>query len=459
VSLSGVLSGHSRALRVIRRLGLTKLASVMHRMAGAAAWTVAAAGFSRGAGLVYAIIIARLIGKEEAGEFAMVQNTGTLLLTLTGSGLHTIAAKELAQRDEVGRATAPVIASITRAAWLAGLAGCLALVLAGDWIVTALFGAANLASATRFGGGLIVLFGTLLAARTGALLGMNRFRSIALSHLVTGVFGLLGVWSGAMLAGVTGAAIGLGASSAVGYVVLQKAISVAGRSQRGPLESEKSRELARSLAMLGLCYGIYAAGNWFAMSSLARSSHGFADVALFAVANQWQTAILFVPSALSFVLLPRLSGLIGRGDRGMFRDTFAATLVVNVLLAVVGILVVVLLAPAILALYGPAFRGGEPTVYAMAIASIPVTVANLTSQALFAKGMMRASALAQMTYGVAIVALAAWLIPAAGAFGLAVATAGAHCCLALGNALALTAANREGSSRRSNARYGAGPHE
>jgi len=211
--------------------------------------------------------------------------------------------------------------------------------------------------------------------------------------------------------------------------------------------------------MLGVCHGIYAAGNWFAMSSLARSPHGFADVALFAVANQWQTAILFVPSALSFVLLPRLSGLIGRGDRDMFRDTFAATLVVNVMLAVVGILVVVLLAPAILALYGPAFRGGEPAVYAMALAAVPVAVANLTSQALFAKGMMRASALTQMAYGVTIVALAACLIPAAGAFGLAVATAGAHCCLALGNALALAVANRQGVARRLNARHEVKPHE
>lgn len=439
------------ASRPIGVLGLRNLTAAVDRLAAGAAWTAIGAVFSRGAPLLYAIIIARSLGREAAGEFAMVQSTGAAVLTLTGPGLHTVATRVFAQQREAGVDTAFSVGQIIRSAWTMGLIGAVALALAAGWTATHILGAGQLASATRTGGGLMVLFGTLSTVCAGALLGLHRFRSIAAANFVTGAIGVAGVSCGAIFGGVTGAALGLAVSYAAGYLVLRKALPKASSAQPPPRDSEGMQQFMRSSVLLGAAYAINGASNWAAMSGLARSSHGYADVALFAVANQWQTAILFIPSAFSIVLLPRLSGLLWRRDGPALRQTLAATLLVNVVLACAGIVVVVLCAQGLLRLYGPAFVGGEATIYAMAIASIPVTVANLTSQVMYAQGLMVGSLCAQTSYAAALLMLSGWLISDAGAFGLAVATAGAHCALIGANVVAI-ALDRRAARRAAKAR-------
>jgi peptidoglycan biosynthesis protein MviN/MurJ (putative lipid II flippase) len=80
----------------------------------------------------------------------------------------------------------------------------------------------------------------------------------------------------------------------------------------------------------------------------------------------------------------------------------------------------------------------------MAFGSVPVIFANLTSQVLYARAMLRAAVWSQLMYGIAVLALASWLIPESGACGLALATAFAHCVLAAGNVMAIAADWRSG---------------
>ena len=87
----------------------------------------------------------------------------------------------------------------------------------------------------------------------------------------------------------------------------------------------------------------------------------------------------------------------------------------------------------------------------MAIASIPVTVANLTSQVMYAQGLIVGSLCAQTSYAAALLILSGWLITDAGAFGLAVATASAHCVL-IGANVAAIALNRRAARRAAKTR-------
>lgn len=426
----------------MKRLDTGKFRAVVDGMASGAAWSAIGAIFSRGALMLYAVIIARCLGKEAAGYFSIVQSTGLLVLSLTAPGLHTAATKELARRNETDTANGAIVSSIVRAAWLMGLLGGGALFVSGDLIVTKILNVPALAVATSVGGGLIVLFGTLAGVCGGALVGLHRFRPIAMANFASGAVGLVVVSLGAVAGGVTGAVIGLAVTYTVNYILLRRALPANAARSEVERDMRNAAQLIRASLPLVVSYSIYGLSNWLAVCILGRSAHSYGAVASFAVGNQWQTAILFLPSALSLALLPRLTGLLSLGDATRFRHTFAVTLAANLGLASVGVVLVTVCARLVLRLYGPEFAGGEPILYAMALGSIPVVLANLTSQVVYAKAMMRAAVSTQVAYGVVLVALAAWLVPSFGALGLALATVGGHCALAVGNALAIVAARR-----------------
>jgi len=421
-----------------------RLFTALNGMASGAVWTAIAAVFARGAPLLYSIIIARSLGKEAAGQFSIVHTTGLLVIALTGPGLHTVATKELARRHGGGDAGQRLVASVMRAAWLMGVVGSCALVLAADWIVANVLGNSALASAIRFGGGFVVLFGTLAAVGNGALLGLHRFRSIAAANFISGAVGLVAVSVGALGAGVTGASLGLAGAYAANYLMLRRGLEVRTQGESSQDAVIGTRRWIHMSLPLSVSYGIYGGANWLAIAALGRSTHGYGAVAMFSVGNQWQTAILFLPTALSAVLLPRLSRLLSMEDSAGFDHTFRAALLTNIGLGVIGMLVVIVCAQLLLTLYGPEFRGGETTLRIMALASIPVICSNLTSQVLYARGMLRASIWTQLSYAVALIGLALWLVPTYGSLGLALATAGGHCVLAVANGTAIAAARIRG---------------
>jgi O-antigen/teichoic acid export membrane protein len=427
-----VVEAKTQGVGLVNRARIARLFTPLSGMTSGAVWTAIAAIFARGAPLLYSIVIARSLGKEVAGQFSIVQSTAMLVVGLTGPGLHTVATKELAGRDAGGGGQSLVVSAI-RAAWLMGLVGSAALVLAADWIAANVLGGSTLAAAIRLGGSLVVLFGTLVAVGNGVLLGLHRFRPIAEANFVSGTVGLVAVSLGAIAAGVTGAVIGLGGAYAANYFMLRRGFGVRtqGRPARDAIVGTR-RWIQMSLP-LSVSYGIYGVANWLAIAALGRSAHGYGAVAVFYVGNQWQTAILFLPTALSVVLLPRLSRLLSLEDSAGFHHTFGVTLLTNIGLGIAGVLVVVICAQPLLTLYGPEFRDGEATLRVMALGSIPVIVSNLTSQVLYARGMLRAAMWIQVPYTLALMALAVWLIPAHGALGLALANAGAHCVLAIAN--------------------------
>jgi len=414
------------------------MTGLLNGMTSGAVWMAIAAIFARGAPLLYSIIIARTLGKEAAGQFSIVQNTGLLVLALTAPGLHTVATKEFAQRNAKGGIGKSQVGSVMLAAWLMGLIGSAALVLTADWIVAkVLLSDSALTVAIRIGGGLLVLFGTVSAVGSGALIGLQRLRSIATAQFISGAVGVAAVSLGAAVAGVTGALVGFSAAYAVNYLMLQRGLGARAYASTLGADIAQVRHWVLMALPLSVSYGITAAGNWLTISALGRSAHGFGAVAMFSVGNQWQTAILFLPTALSVVLLPRLSRLLALRDAASFQHTFGAVLLTSLGLGIGGVFVVVICARPLLALYGPEFRDGETILRVIALGAIPVIFSNVTSQVLYARGMLRASIWTQLPYAAALVALALWLIPRYGALGLALATAGAHCVLAIANGTAV----------------------
>jgi len=99
-----------------------------YRLAKGALWSLAGSLISRGLGLVSAILVGRMLGKQEYGELGIIQNTIGMFGTLAGFGMGLTANKYVAEfkRPEPARA-GRIIALASATAWISS--GIMAVVL------------------------------------------------------------------------------------------------------------------------------------------------------------------------------------------------------------------------------------------------------------------------------------------------------------------------------------------
>ena len=63
---------------------------------------------------------------------------------------------------------------------------------------------------------------------------------------------------------------------------------------------------------------------WFTNTMLVNQPSGYAEMGVLNAANQWRTAILFLPGLIGQVVLPLLSSLQGTRDRASAPEFFSA---------------------------------------------------------------------------------------------------------------------------------------
>jgi len=157
------------------------------RYLGAVTWSIAGLGVSRGATFLASMFTARLLGAESFGGFAIVQSTVSVAAAFAGAGLGVTASRYLAEF----RASNP-----ERAGRLLGLASAVALIsgaaLAFSTFTSAPFIAGHVLHAPALLlplriASLLVLFTALNGYQTGALAGLEAFRTMAMVNLCSGV--------------------------------------------------------------------------------------------------------------------------------------------------------------------------------------------------------------------------------------------------------------------------------
>ena len=121
-----------------------------------------------------------------------------------------------------------------------------------------------------------------------------------------------------------------------------------------------------------LTMALWSLGSWIASALLVRQPDGLAEMGLLAAANQWFSALMFVPGVLTQVLLPTYSERLA-GDRPAEAGNLAlrSALIITLCIApVVGLLMA--LSPWIATLYGPEFATGG-AVFAVAFLAAATT--------------------------------------------------------------------------------------
>ena len=242
----------------------------------------------------------------------------------------------------------------------------------------------------RFGA--ILLFFTIIdAVQTGTLAGFEDFKSIAINTFISNVGEVILMLIGAYYYNVIGAVVGFG----LGYVILffLNVDSIKKNIQRDRLQINMK---SVSIQDLGILYRfsipatlsslMVAPAFWFVRSLLVRQG-GFSEMGLYEVADQWKIIILFIPSAISQIVLPILSNIVGKKDSNSFWNVLKYNIYLNIVVSFVLVMFVVLASNYILKFYGTEFSDNRPIII-LAFSTIFTSISCVVGLAISSKAKM-----------------------------------------------------------------------
>lgn len=387
--------------------------AVVTRFGSDAMWSTAGNVAMQGLSFCTTLVVARLLTKDEFGQYALFLTSLTLLGTLSDMGLGcTISTTTAELRDSSPEKLGKRIAA---AYWIAG--GLVAVICA---VLAALSGW-NLGVLPPGGGPLYLglaaatlCVNTVSTLQMAELAGYQGFRALAVAQIVRGVALLplcvaAAVWM--KLAGVIAAS-----ATAMALSVLMQRSALAGERRRRSVRIRGSsdwRELRTALAYSWPVFVVNvanAAGNWGSNISVAVSHPaGVAAVAEFGAAAQVRNMILFLPNIVGQVLMPTVAGLKARRAAegwSLARLAVASATGVAAVLAAGAIV----LRGEIAGLFGSQYREASATVALLAIGGVICVMQSTLCYALIGYGHLRQVCLASVVAALTMIVLAVVLI-------------------------------------------------
>lgn len=378
-----------------------------------AGWLFTSSLVERAAALVQTVVIARAIGIDDYGRYALLFSTISLLTPLVSLQLPyaIIYFVSRFQAREPERAGAVVL--LGQRLTLATTVGVLLLCLpfAGplsDW----LFAADGYRTPVVLGA--VILLASVQAGLADTLLqASERFRTLAVARLSTALLSMVVLVAVARLTtGLTPVMIALAGAA----LVRLAAVAIPARSVSAALVAKTSfRDALRhgsvilqfSLpsGLLALTQGI---AGWIGNYYISRSPAGLRDLAVINTGLQWRSPILVVMASLASALLPMLGRYIGDDNRAQTHRLQRYNMMLNVGISLSFCLVMILGSNWVLALYGHDFRGQWRLFALFLIALVPTVYCNVHQQYLVATGRMWTQMLLFAPYTLIIVAGTLW---------------------------------------------------
>lgn len=409
--------------------------SLRARFAVGAFWSVFGAVISRGFLLAASVVCAWSLGKEGFGALGMIQSTAGMFGVFAGLGLGITATKYVSEfRRHDPTKAGRILALSAFAAFIWGVVITGLLILLAPFVAEHVLAAPQLAKPLAIGSGL-VFFGAINGAQTGALAGLEAFKTIARVNIYAGVVSfpliVLGVSRGGLKGAIWGSVAALGINWALNNRALRRECANAAISYQFAGWRRELGILHRFSLPAFLGSILVVSAVWACNALLARQPQGYAELGLYAAADKWRVAIVFVPTYVFAMVVPVLSNLHGESDRAGFRTVFRATLQLNASLALLAALVITAFATPIMAVYGKSFRGGQTVLIVLALSAIAEVLNAILGQPLIAARQMWWRFGFDVLLFAVLVGLAWVLIPKWGALGLAASYGVAYACASL----------------------------
>lgn len=390
---------------------------LLRRFLRGAFWSVVASLAARGLPVIASLVVAGMLGRAEYGELGVVQNTLQLFTVLSTLGLGLSATRFVAAHRSTDPGLAAIYAGLAMRITL-GAGGFLAVLtfFAAPVLARSAFGDATLELPLRLAAP-IVIFSAINGAQMGILTGLEAYRSLALAGVAQGVLTAGILIAGVLIGGVTGAVVALAIAEATSAGILRLAVRRAmresGTGAPGRATGEHWRTLLRFSIPALISSSLTLPAALIGTILLTRQPDGLGEMGLYSAASRWSFAVLFLPTAVSRIVLPMLANLDGVGNRTAFRRIFYLNLLTSTAVVAIPAMAVILLANPLMGLLGEEYRLGGTVLIVLLLATIPITLNEVIGQVLVSTGaiLWRLAfdiALAGLLIGLAVVFVPRW---------------------------------------------------
>ena len=418
------------------------------------AYNLVGAAFNQGSTLLVNLAVANLLGREIFGRYTMLLVTVGSLAALGQLSMGYTATKYVAEFRVIEPAKASRILGLCAiVSGAAGLIAACALAVLAPWLAGPILGASELAPELRIIAA-AVFFTVANGFMTGALAGLESYRTLARAGVASGTIYALLCTVSAWAYGLTGAVAGVTVSALAQCVILAAMLLRESARQGVPLTcrglSQERAVLLHFALPTSLGALVSQPALWVASALLARQMGGYQQLALFGAANTFRAMVLFVPQAINNVGMSLLNNQRRSSAQG-YRDVFWMNAALTALVAVGTAGVLFLAGGPLLRMFGPDFADGRLVLGLMLGAAVVEAMAVAAYQIVVSRGRIWPSLmLVTAPRDVTLVVLAAMLTPSFGAAGLATAY-GAAWILALLGIVVLVVGPRLAESRAASA--------
>jgi O-antigen/teichoic acid export membrane protein len=417
----------SPARKLLDRLEASPLG---RRLAVGAFWTLVGTVLSRGLNMAAMIIVARILREERFGQLGIIQSSVLMFQTLAGFGLGWAATKYVAEfhRRDPARA-GRIIALCSFSSIFTGLTVALLFFAAAPWLATHALNAPHLLHPLRISS-LILFAATLAGTQSGILSGFEAFKSIARIGAIGGIVGVPFIVLGALYLGLDGAVWGIFAVQIFNFILYHRCMASLARSAGIPISWSRSweeRRILRDFSLPAILGGsIYQFGSWFCSAMLVNRPGGYVEMGYFNAANQWFSALLFLPGVLGQAAIPVISERLSEKDADRAGKILSYSCKLDAAIILPVVILGSLFSQTIMSLYGKGFSAGWSTlVFTLLAAGISAFQAP-AAQVISAAGKMWMTFLMNLSWALAYVALSAVLVQY-GSLGLAIGRAVSYC--------------------------------
>lgn len=399
----------------------TEGSDIGSRIASGAFWSLTGSVVSQGLMLIASIVVARILGKTGFGELGMIRSTVNMFTVFAGFGLGITATKYIAEfRTKDKDKTGKIIGLTTLFAGGTGGIIAITILIAAPFLAEKTINAPHLVNEIRLGA-LMLFFSALNGAQTGTLAGFEAFKTIAKVNLIAGLLAFPIQIGFTLILGLPGSVIGFGLNFLILWVLNYKAVRKESFKFGITIQFKNSLNewpVLYKFSLPALLSGLMVSPViWASNAMLVNQPKGYEEMAIFDAANQWRSAILFIPAILSQIALPLLSG----SDNGQqFNRILKLNVFINFIIALIMAIGITLFSTFIMKSYGEDFAEGNIVLIILAFSTVLISINNVIGQAIASKGRMWIGFIFNLIWGIILLTSSFILIKLGyGAKGLA----------------------------------------
>ena len=366
--------------------------TIRRRVASGAFWGLVSGLAVRMCSVIASFLIARILGRRGFGEYGIIFSTVLLINSLAGLGIGVTATKYIAEFRQTDPARAGRIVGMSTILTLfsSGLYA-LGLLAFAPWLAEKTLAAPQLTGLLRLST-ICAILGVFSGVQASALAGFEAFKSTAIVGLLAGclqaVLAVIGCW----VAGLPGVILGMTLSYAVAtfgnHFLLRREMRRFGIQVNWGKSLDEWRILRQFSIPAFLGTAMVAPVFWVCTAMLANQPNGYDELGIFNAANQWYTAVLFLPGVLGTAILPVLSERHGAGDTLATLRVMKGMMKLTAVIVVPIVVIVCLFSKMIMAGYGASFVSGHWTLALTAVTAGLLAVVAPVGQVIAASGRM-----------------------------------------------------------------------